>query len=98
MISLAMLAFEILILGIYFSALRKRTSRQKLQPYLIVLYLLICCSTAVGLVSFYRGETSNFKTATQVLVMICLIPNLAIIFVLIHSPRLYDARTQDWMT
>ena len=46
MISLAMLASEILILGVYLSALRRRTSRQKLGPYLMILYLLICCSTA----------------------------------------------------
>ena len=98
MISLTMLAFEIPILGVYLSGLRKRTSRQKLQPYLMVLYLLICCSTAVGLVSFYRGEAPNFKTATQALVLECLIPNFVIIFVLIHSLGLYDVRTRDGIT
>jgi nucleoside recognition membrane protein YjiH len=98
MISLAMLASEILILGVYLSALRRRTSRQKLEPYLVILYLLICCSTAIGLVSFHGGQASNLKTATQALVLVCLIPNFVIIFILIHSLGLYNVRTQDRMT
>ena len=98
MISLAMLASEILILGLYLSALRRRTSRRKLEPYLMILYLLICCSTAVGLVSFYRGEASNLNTATRALALVCLIPNFIIIFILIHSLGFYDARTEDRIT
>jgi hypothetical protein len=95
MISLAMLALEVLVLGMYLSALRRRTSRKKLEPYLMILYSLICCSTAIGLVSFYRGQASNFKTATQALVLVCLIPNFAIILILLHGLGFFNMRTQD---
>jgi len=95
MISLAMLALEVLVLGMYLSALRRRTSRKKLEPYLMILYLLICCSTAVGFLVFYRGEASNVKAATQALVLVCLIPNFAIILILIHSLGLFNAGTRD---
>jgi amino acid transporter len=95
MISLAMLVLEIAILAMYLSALRRKPSRQKLEPYLMILYLLICCSTAVGFLVFYGGKASNFKAATQALVVVCLIPNFAIIFILIHSLGFYKVRTQD---
>ena len=95
MISLAMLVLEIAILAMYLSALRRKPSRQKLEPYLIILYLLICCSTAVGFLVFYGGEASNFKASGQALVVVCLIPNFAIIFILIHSLGFYKVRTQD---
>jgi hypothetical protein len=98
MISVAMLVAEILTLGMYLSALRKRITRRKLEPYLMMLYLLICCSTAVGLVSFYGGEAASVKTATQALVLVCLIPNFVIIFILIHSLGLYNMRTHEGMT
>jgi amino acid transporter len=98
MISLAMLVLEVAILAMYLSALRRKHSRQKLEPYLMILYLLICCSTAVGFIVFYGGEASNFKAATQALVVVCLIPNFAIIFILIHTLGFYKLRTQDRTT
>ncbi|MGA2240125.1 MAG: hypothetical protein ABSG74_13035 [Candidatus Bathyarchaeia archaeon] len=98
MISLAMLVLEIAILAMYLSALRRKPCGQKLEPYLMILYLLICCSTAVDFLIFYRGEASNVKAATQTLVVICLIPNFAIIFILIHSLGFYKVRTQDRIT
>lgn len=91
MVSLAVLVLEIAILGMYLSAFRRKTSRQKLEPYLVILYLLICCSTAAGFLIFYGGEASNFKTATQNLVLVCLVPNFAIIFILIHTLGFYRA-------
>ena len=98
MISLAVLVLEIAILAMYLSALRRKPSRQKLEPYLMILYLLICCSTAVGLLVFYGGEGSNFRAATQALVIVCLIPNFAIIFILMHSLGFRKGRTQDRTT
>ena len=41
------------------------------------------------------GQGSNFKTATQALVLVCLIPNFAIIFILIHSIGFFNVGTQD---
>ena len=98
MISLAVLVLEIAILAMYLSALRRKPSRQKLEPYLMILYLLICCSTAVGFLVFYGGKAFNFKAATQALVAVCLIPNFVIIFILIHSLGFYKVRTQDGIT
>lgn len=98
MISLAMLVLEIAILAMYLSALRRKPSRQKLEPYLMILYLLICCSTALGFLVFYGGEASKVKAATQTLVLACLIPNFIIIFILIHSLGFYKVRTQDRIT
>jgi amino acid transporter len=98
MISLTMLVLEVAILAMYLSALRRKPSRQKLEPYLMILYLLICCSTAVGLLVFYGGEGSNFRAATQALVIVCLIPNFAIIFILMHSLGFRKGRTQDRTT
>jgi len=93
-VSLVVLVLQIAILGMYLSAFRRKTTRQKLEPYLVVLYLLICCSTALGFLVFYGGAASNFKTATQTLVLMYLIPNFAIIFILIHTLGFYRVRTK----
>jgi len=94
-ISLAVLASEILLVGMYLSAWRRGLSRKKLEPYLVLLYFLICCSIAVGFVSFYRGEASTVKLASQALVLISLFPNFVIIVILILSLGLHDLRTQE---
>jgi hypothetical protein len=84
-VSLALLGSEIVIVGMYLSQWKRRLSRAKLEPYLIVIYLLICSSVGTGLLVFYRGETSTTRLAFQSLVLISLFPNFVILVILVFT-------------
>ena len=56
MISSALLAAEILLLGMYLSQWKRGVSTTKLQPYLVMIYVSMCCSLGAGFLTFYRGE------------------------------------------
>jgi hypothetical protein len=81
-VSLALLGSEIVLVGMYLSQWKKGLSRAKLEPYLAVIYLLICSSVVAGLLSFYRGERSTAGLALQSLILISLFPNFVIIVIL----------------
>lgn len=81
-VSLALLGSEIVLVGMYLSQRKRGLSRARLEPYLVVIYLLICSSVVAGLLMFYRGEGSTTGLALQSLVLICLFPNFVIILIL----------------
>jgi hypothetical protein len=81
-VSLALLGSEIVLVGIYLSQWKRGLSRAKLEPYLVVIYLLICSSVVAGLLMFYRGEGSTTGLALQGLILISLFPNFVIIVIL----------------
>jgi uncharacterized membrane protein len=81
-VSLALLGSEIVLVGMYLSQRKRGLSRAKLEPYLVVIYLLICISAVAGLLMFYRGEGSTTGLALQSLILISLFPNFVIIVIL----------------
>jgi hypothetical protein len=64
----------------------KAVVKSKLEPYLVVIYLLICSSVASGLLVFYRGERSTTGIALQSFIFLSLLPNF--VFIVILAPTL----------
>jgi len=81
-ISLALLASEISLLGMYLSQWKRGVSTTKLQPYLVMIYVCMCCSLAAGFLTFYRGERYTVGLAFQGLVLISLFPNFVILVII----------------
>jgi len=89
-VSLALVGSAIVIVGMYLSQWKRGLSRAKLQPYLAVIYLLICSSVATGLLVFYRGEGSTTGLVFRSLVLISLFPNFVIIVILVLTLGRFD--------
>jgi len=85
-VSLALLGSEIVLVGMYLSQWKRGLSKAKLEPYLVVIYLLICSSVAAGLLVFYRGERSTTGIALQSFIFLSLLPNF--VFIVILAPTL----------
>ena len=80
-ISLALLASEIFLLGMYLSQWKRGVSTRKLQPYLVMIYVSMFCSLGAGFLTFYRGEEYTVGLAFQGLVLISLFPNFVILVI-----------------
>ncbi len=85
-VSLALLGSEVVLVGMYLSQWKRGLSKAKLEPYLVVIYLLICSSVASGLLVFYRGERSATGIAFQSFIFLSLLPNF--VFIVILAPTL----------
>ena len=77
-----LLGSEIVLVGMYLFQWKRGLSKAKLEPYLVVIYLLVFSSVAAGLIMFYRGERSTTGVALQNLVLMSLFPNFILIFIL----------------
>jgi hypothetical protein len=78
----ALLGSEFALVGMYLFQWKRGLSEAKLEPYLIVIYPLICSSVAAGLLMFYRGERSTTGIALQSLIFLSLLPNFVFIVIL----------------
>jgi hypothetical protein len=89
--SLAILAAEIVLVGMYLSQWRKGVSTTRLEPLLMMIYFLMSSSIVAGFFSFYRGEGATARLPLQSLVLISLLPNFVILLILVHTLGLRDA-------